>query len=285
MIVITENQMEVFQASGLTPLISKCFLDASIPISKEDEKKYSYSSVNGVPFFKGSTDSNEVDINDVKQGALGDCYLMAAISAVAKNNPDLIKNLIKDNEDGTFDVTIYDYEHWWSLSRIPHTITVDSSFPLRKNGNPAYAKFGDTDSSGKQELWPMLLEKAYAKHKGGYDQIEGGNPGVAMEIFTQKNSETHTTKNMDSDEILTLLKENLDKGNPITASTKDLGNDKKAIKEADDNGVYEKHAYVITGVDTKNKTISLHNPWGSDHVKNIPVDDFKKFYYRIQTVD
>lgn len=53
------------------------------------------------------------------------------------------------------------------------------------NGNPttqsAYANTGSTP----QELWPLIMEKAYARLDGNsYSKIVGGWPGEAVELLT-----------------------------------------------------------------------------------------------------
>jgi len=95
--------------------------------------------------------------------------------AVARANPALIKDLIRDNGDGTFDVTLYVRNSWFGLP-LPKTVTIDARLPEKYAGTPLYAKLGDT-VGGAEELWPALIEKAVAQQKGSYEQISGGNIG------------------------------------------------------------------------------------------------------------
>jgi calpain-15 len=48
-------------------------------------------------------------------------------------------------------------------------ITVDDLFPVRNN-KPVFSQ------SSSNEIWVMLLEKAWAKVYGGYSNIQAGNP-------------------------------------------------------------------------------------------------------------
>jgi len=50
------------------------------------------------------------------------------MAAVAQANPEAIRRLIKDNGDGTYDVTLYLRDHFWQWNRSPHVIRVDSRF-------------------------------------------------------------------------------------------------------------------------------------------------------------
>ena len=54
------------------------------------------------------------------------------------------------------------------------TVTVDDYFPCYVNGGPIFT-FGEGN-----ELWVMLLEKAYAKLFGTYYNLVGGNVHTAI---------------------------------------------------------------------------------------------------------
>ena len=49
------------------------------------------------------------------------------------------------------------------------TVVVDDKIPCR-NGKPVFCRNND----GEYEIWPMILEKAWAKVHGSYEMIEGG---------------------------------------------------------------------------------------------------------------
>lgn len=49
-----------------------------------------YNEIKGVPFVTAQEDLRPVHYNDIFQGNLGDCYLLAALSAVAKTDPSAI---------------------------------------------------------------------------------------------------------------------------------------------------------------------------------------------------
>jgi len=57
-------------------------------------------------------------------------------------------------------------------------ITVDDYFPCFPNGPPMFSK------GHGNELWVLLLEKAYAKIHGSYRNIVGGLPHEAMMDLT-----------------------------------------------------------------------------------------------------
>jgi len=54
-------------------------------------------------------------------------------------------------------------------------VIIDDKFPVDKNGNWSFGQAVDKD-----ELWPLILEKAYAKLYGGYQSIIGGSNKLWM---------------------------------------------------------------------------------------------------------
>ncbi len=266
--------------------------DRTIPVQKkenpkivdEDRSSYSYQQSNGNLYVdeansvvsSSDTSGAGININDVEQGALGDCYFLAAIGAMAKTNPGELQKLIKDNGDGTYDVTLHVKEHWYSLDHTPTVITVNGEFPMRSNGSPAYADYGDT-----KEIWVMLLEKAFAKYSGGYEEIEGGNPGEAMTMLTGNSFETMYTLLSSENELLERIDSAMNENIPATASSRSLDSNKEE-KIADATGAVGGHAYIIQSVNRSSQTISLYNPWGSSHLNSLSISDFKKIFYRVQ---
>lgn len=68
-------------------------------------------------------------------------------------------------------------------NRKPVIIQIDDYFPCHKRLNThAYVKV--KSSREVNEIWPMLIEKAYAKMYGSYPRIEGGLVDAAFEDLT-----------------------------------------------------------------------------------------------------
>ena len=229
----------------------------------------------------GFLNDGKVDPHAAKQGALGDCYLLAGCAAEARANPAGVRRLIKDNGDGSFDVTLYIRESWYKAPE-PKVITVDNFFPTR-SGAPIYAKVGRSEG-GSDEMWMAIFEKALAQEKGSYDLISGGNIntnfhfGSVHELLTGQQSKRIATASMKDDELLRRIAASLDKNEPIYAGSYSF-NDDAAMKAAGDKmDIIANHAYSIEKVDLDSGTVDLQNPWGIRHPKNISIADFKKFY-------
>jgi len=245
-------------------------------INVDREHDATYQHMDGVPFIQGSGDENAVHWNDIHQQDLKDCYFLSSLGEVAKSNPDLIKNAIKDNGDGSYTVRLYEKKGdgpfgWFGHHYEPKDIKVTPDFPM-VNGNPVFqGTTGDTEGS-KQELWPLLMEKAYAQSKGSYSAIDqGGNSGDALSIITGKDSSEKSAKDVTIDQ----LDQAIAAGNAVTATS--LPNGKG--KEPYDNGKLDSwHVYMVTGVDKQAQTVTLRNPWGTwtpDVV--LPISELNKY--------
>ncbi len=127
-------------------------------------------------------------VEDVDQGSIGDCYLLAAMGAVVASRPDIIQNMISyDAATKQYTVTFQRLE---GGKFKPVAVTVDAFLPTRAGTSRlAYAVNDQNFDPRNQALWPAIIEKAYAKWKGGYDKIVGGSGATAMEEITGTRSD------------------------------------------------------------------------------------------------
>ena len=117
--------------------------------------------------------SKEVGGSLVKQGAVGDSYLLAAARAVASLAPAELRRLFVECNPtwGVYGVLFFKNGGWdW--------VIVDDIIAVKSDNSPLYA------SCGSQELWPMILEKAYAKLHGNWDALDGGDALAALRDLT-----------------------------------------------------------------------------------------------------
>jgi calpain-15 len=116
-----------------------------------------------------------IEAADICQGALGDCWLLAAIATLCQR-PAFIQNCFITrvfNPFGKYSIKLFD----------KHTnqfmfLTIDDYIPCNSSGVPIYTKLRSN------EAWPLLLEKAFAKFKGSYQALSGGVPLDAMKTMT-----------------------------------------------------------------------------------------------------
>lgn len=164
-------------------------------------------------------------MSDVQQGALGDCYLLGALSVVACR-PDLLDQIfghfkLVDSsvthgalmQKGIFTVQMYKDCTW-------HDVTVDTRIPCCSHARARDASAADavaerhhsaataasTPSAAVAEsaplvpafgrcteahqMWVPILEKAYAKLHGSYGAIAKGNLAESLADLTGGVSET-----------------------------------------------------------------------------------------------
>lgn len=242
-----------------------------------------YEKVDGKVFVEGKGDGRAIHPSDVNQGAMGDCYVMAALAAVAQRNPDILSKNIKDNGNGTYDVTMYE-KRWWDpigiFGREAKTVKVDNEFPMQY-GSPALAGYGDTEN-GKPELWAMIMEKAYAQthRNGSYNGIgNGGTPGAALSAFSGKDSDSHLAMFTSIDKLAKWDGE----GQAISVGTKpEILTKNDPLYQS--GKLVPGHAYWVEKVDKDKKTVTVANPWGwgYEHV-TLTEEEFKGAFLTVYT--
>jgi len=138
--------------------------------------------------------------DQVKQGAVGNCWFLSALAVVAEQ-PYLIRQLMPHKQLN--DVGIYQVNLCLDGKWTP--IIIDSYLPIIKSKKaapqkPAQQEFrgivGDRDfvpafcDVPKGQMWPALVEKAYAKAHGSYAQLSGGFIAEALADMTGAPTET-----------------------------------------------------------------------------------------------
>jgi hypothetical protein len=135
---------------------------------------------------------------DTAQGAAGDCFFIASMAAVANAAPGVIAEMVKyDAKRGIYTVKFHEEQGRGAFK--PVFIEVDGWLPTERGSrkDPAYA--GDPG----QKLWPAIIEKAYAKWKGGYDVInEGGTGEQALSEITGARSASRSPASMKEKDVV-----------------------------------------------------------------------------------
>ncbi len=190
---------------------------------------------------------------DVKQGALGDCYYLSAISVLGDR---FVKNcLVTKPEEvscGAFCVRFF------KGGEEEEFVIVDSNFPV-SNNDWAFVR-----SENGTELWPMILEKAYAKLYGSYENIEAGKVQYALADLTggapqQLKLETESN-NLDA--FWARLSSYYKAGYLLGAGSPEHEMGDRAQSP---DGIIQGHAYSLLEVNEfeNEKLLRLRNPHGS----------------------
>lgn len=131
--------------------------------------------------------------SDAVQGGLGDCWIIAAAAAVAKD-PKRVEDmfLIKElNTAGVYALNMY-------VMGIPVTVTVDEFLPFWDDQTDGLI-YGS--KSPDRALWMPILEKAGAKLYGNYEMLSGGWMGPAVQAMTGAPFYTTSHEDMSVDSL------------------------------------------------------------------------------------
>ena len=172
------------------------------------------------------------------QGGVGDCYFISSLSAIAEF-PILIFQLFRTqevNENGFYEKVLFIDGEW-------QIVFMDDYLPI-KSGTEFLAFAGKNKTVDKKnELWVLLLEKAWAKLNGGYSNIRGGHPDEVFLTFTGSATEWVNHVALKNDEIWNIVK-TADDSNKIMATCSNT-------EQVDNNGIVGNHAYSIIGTKSK----------------------------------
>jgi len=215
---------------------------------------------------------NSIRKEAIHQGMSGDCYLESNLADAADKKPELIRDAIKENKDGSYTVTFKgDVEH-------PVTITAltDAELGLFNGGSPT-------------GLWAPVMEKAYAQHEVQFgdrgknpddviavpqDAVAAGDPeGVSillsgkgaatwrMEEFNKPGqttyAEDHVHRITYDQAFAKKIQDAMELDGLVTAGFQDTD-------EARAAGFTDMHSYSVLGYEPgpDGGTITLRNPWG-----------------------
>ncbi|MFN8610702.1 MAG: C2 family cysteine protease [Vulcanimicrobiota bacterium] len=178
----------------------------------------------------------------VRQGRFGTCYFLAALVSKAMADPNSVKQMIKDNKNGTYTVTF------------PGAKAVTVSAPTE-------VELLVHASAGANGMWATIIEKAFGQLKNddswfpkkeAMDKAEGGWEADGIGPLSKKG--------VDTDELWITF-------NSTTREKikKALKNHKMIVCCVEKGGskeIQDQHAYTVVGYDEKTDRVKIRNPWG-----------------------
>ena len=262
-------------ATQVTELVGKWFAGTDLPNSTvimSGSRTFSVSyTTKSAPVFASTGPS----MNDINQGHLGDCYLLASLAEVAYQNPIAISSMITDNGNNTYGVRFY-------YNGAAEYVTV----------NNALANGGSVFNNGTY-MWGSLVEKAFAQFQAihldtgntvnygnSWSTIgNGGWPDNALEAITGASSLTDYYANgatwygetFNASLVATSSAPGLSSASVLSALVADLAQGfdlilcswTNAYDLAGRQTLVAGHAMSIYGYDTQTSMLEIHNPWGT----------------------
>lgn len=225
------------------------------PMTIDDLDGRYIDSPEGRGFTPEDVDLSAEAIGDqrMRQGSLGDCWLLAALMATAQSDPQFLADNITLRDDGTWDVTLYEDGE-------PVVVNV-SPDQLARNGSRVETMTASERADGSNNWdndeigFMSIYEQAAINHLGpDYESVVADTPAAGLELVTGADAGSSDILSWGGQPSIEQIGTAIDEGRPITVMTDPIMPFRDDLSNA--------HVYQVTGVDEDSGEVILANPWG-----------------------
>jgi hypothetical protein len=229
---------------------------------------------------------------DIRQGEVGDCYLLAAASALTPTPAllDAVFVTAEGNAEGVFCVRFWVNNAWqWVVTdarflvmRDAHRTVDEPTVPYEGAADPAKGKFcmpTGAHSESINEFWLALLEKCWAKLNGSYSDIFSGTTADAL-LALLPYAAAHTSFDVKAGAeaeaaAFEKVTQWLARDWPVclgsvAAKEGEVGGAAGSGEAVADDGIVRGHAFTLTRTAVAPRAdgstlniVQLRNPWGT----------------------
>ncbi len=256
--------------------------------------------------------TNDVEIpdglhpSDANQGWLNNCSFVGALAAfaVTAKGRDKIKSSIRNNHDGTFEVTLYLEREFlgqhigWNKETfhvIPEVPVIVDSNTCAEINQDFHIQIDDIGANNENEVWALVLENAWALYAGDGDKAKGylrmeTEDVDERDIMQALTRSQYKTKNPSDVDFEDLRRWHIDEQRPVIFGSFDEGDKEiKKIVANDRYGPYQlvpNHTYYLYDVNETSQRIVIRNPWGWANAPiEMPIEDVQKYFENVYVAD
>lgn len=229
--------------------------------------------------------SDRVSAEAVQQGTVGDCPILASLISAANAQPELVKQMIKQLENGKYEVTF----------------PGDPKNPVLVS-SPTQAELGLFNKATAEGIWPAVLEKAYGEYvrrrqsdktdplaktppcdesSPAAECLAAGEQFDALKLLSNSPAKVFDLRHSLTREFAKTLSDAIEQKSLIIAASKAF--------YFPDAEVQSRHMYAVVGFDPSGPdggTIILADPHGKDSPSGgkplrIPLFEFHKKFGNI----